>query len=340
MTCLLMKQKRKVKGRTKKISAIADISTGIPIDDSKSVPPAVKPPFGYFGSKQRLAARIANMLPPHNAWVEAFCGSAAVTLCKRPAPIEVINDIDSQIVNFFTQLRENPEALCHAIELTPYAREEYSLSKIVDAKQKPLEQARRFLVASMMTVNGAFGSNQSGQNHSGFSYSQSYARNGVEARVNRWNAVPDRLQKVVSRLKSVRVENRDARELLGMFLKKPATLVYLDPPYFMDRDHGYRMDANEEEFHKELLRLCCRANCMILISGYENPLYASILTKKRGWQRATIETHTRDTKGNDYDRTEILWKNKHFVNAVKKNAVPIRLTSEEKSQNKINPSRK
>jgi hypothetical protein len=39
-----------------------------------------KPPFGYYGAKQRLAAQIIATLPPNNAWVEAFCGSAAITL--------------------------------------------------------------------------------------------------------------------------------------------------------------------------------------------------------------------------------------------------------------------
>ncbi len=302
--------------------------------------PHVKTPFGYFGSKQRLASKIADSLPPHNAWVEAFCGSAAVTLVKKPAPIEIINDLDRQIVNFFQQVRDNSDELCRGIVLTPYAREEFEITRVVDETLSKLEQARRFLVAAMMTVNGAFGSNHSGHRHSGFSYSQSYSRSGIEARVSRWNALPVRLRKVIERLKSVRVENRDARDLVRMFLDRPATLVYLDPPYLMDRDHGYKMDANEEKFHKELLELCCRARCMILISGYGNELYASMLTRKRGWKRAKIETHTRDTLGKEYSRTEVLWKNRAFVKAERTRKVPIRLTAEEKAQNKVNPRRK
>jgi DNA adenine methylase len=335
----LTMQRQNSNGSASKLQA-KDFIVGVPIAGSKAAVPHVKTPFGYFGSKQRLALRIAELLPPHNAWVEAFCGSAAVTLVKKPAPIEIINDIDRQIINFFKQLREKPEDLFETIELTPYAREEFELSKTVDKTQSPLEQARRFLVASMMTVNGAFGSNHSGRNHSGFSYSQSYSRNGLEARVNRWNALPERLKKVVERLKKVRVESRDARELIKMFLDKPATLVYLDPPYLMERDHGYSMDANEQSFHKELLKLCCRARCMVLISSYENELYSSILTRKRGWRRVKIETHTRDTRGKDYSRTEVLWKNKYFLKAAREKKVQIRLTAKEKAQNKINPSRK
>src|ERR1035437_9124735 len=72
-------------------------------------------PFGYYGAKGRLASRIVARLPPHNAWVEAFCGSTALTLAKRPAQIEVINDINGEVVNFFCQLRNNSSRLCRLL---------------------------------------------------------------------------------------------------------------------------------------------------------------------------------------------------------------------------------
>jgi DNA adenine methylase len=296
-------------------------------------------PFGYFGSKQRLAIQIAKLLPLHNAWVEAFCGSAAVTMAKTAAPIEIISDADSQIVNVFRQLRDHHDDLIRLVELTPYSREEFQEAYAKPKTEAKLEEARRFLVASMMTVNGAIGSSGSGKKHSGFSYSQSYARNGQEARVNRWNSLPERLRKVVDRLKQVRIEHKEARDLFRMFLNRPATLVYLDPPYLMERDHGYRIDANNKEFHQELLDLACSAKCMVLFSGYDNSLYREYLTPARGWKRVVIETHTRDTRGKDLSRTEILWKNKYFVKAVETGRVPIRLNSKERANSKINPTR-
>lgn len=313
---------------------------------SRAVRPAntpgrpVRSPFGYFGSKQRLALTIAQMLPPHNAWVEAFCGSAAVTMAKKPAPIEILNDADLQVVNVFRQLREHAAELIRLVELTPYAREEFQAAYRRPNAVNGLEQARRFLVASMMTVNGAMGSNGQGVRHSGFSYSQAYARNGQEARVSRWNSLPERLRSVVQRLKRVRIEHKDARDLLRMFLDRPATLVYLDPPYLMDRDTKYKVDANEKAFHEDLLELCCRAKCMVLVSCYDNPLYNSFLTKREGWKRTTIKTHTRDTKGKDLVRTEVLWKNRFFVKAVATGRVPIRLTSKELGNHKVNPVRR
>ncbi len=294
----------------------------------------VKPPFAYYGAKQRIASRIISTLPPHNAWVEGFCGSAAITLAKRAVPIEVINDLDGEIVNVFDQLRKRPDELCRAIALTPYARAELERARPRCKSVGKLERARRFLVATMMTVNGTVGSTRAG-----FSYSQSYARDGKEARVCRWYRLPERLAAVVERLRTIRIENRDARELLEMFRDRPATLVYLDPPYFVKRDHRYVIDANDREFHEELLEGCCRAKCMILISGYTNDLYDELLSEERGWRKEEIKTHTRDTKGKDYAKTEVLWKNRVFCKAKASGRVPIRLSRKEKSENKINPPR-
>lgn len=303
-------------------------------EESLGAKPA-KAPFGYYGAKLRIARKIVNLLPPHNAWVEGFCGSAAITLAKSPAPIEVINDADGEIVNLFAQLRNNPKRLCRAVALTPYSRAEFELARRRESGLSRLERARRFLVATMMTVNGV-----SGSLRSGFSFSQSYARGNKEARVCRWYNLPERLEAVVERLRGVRVENRDACEIVQMFQDRPATLIYLDPPYFIRRDHKYSIDANNAEFHSNLLDLCQKSRSMILISGYETDLYNKRLTRKNGWTRHRIETHTRDTTGRDFARTEVLWMNAQFVKAKKENKVPIRLRVKERKENKINPPRK
>ena len=78
---------------------------------------------------------------------------------------------------------------------------------------------------------------------------------------------------------------------------------------------------------------------MVLVSGYESPLYRSYLTKHAGWECEKIETHTRDTRGKDLSRTEILWKNKFFVKAARTGRVPIRLSRKEKMNHKVNPVR-
>jgi len=301
------------------------------MDKTKRKPKAA---FSYFGSKHRLALPILKYLPPHNAWVDAFCGSAALTLTKSPAPIEVINDINGEIINFFKQLRNHPKKIYSMLDLTPYAREELSRSRQDRVRISQVERARRFIISSMMSINGIFGDHKGG-----FSYSNSYARNGMEARVNRWNNMPLRLQFVVERLKSVRLDNKDARALLKTFIKRPATLVYLDPPYLAKRSKGYDFDQVDEAFHEELLDMACTAKCMILISGYANPLYKTYLKSKFGWKTIKIAAHTQGSNGKRMERIEYLWQNKYCVKAHRLRRVPIILTKDEKRMGKINPVR-
>ena len=312
-----------------------DFSTPTHDDASLKGKPA-RAPFGYYGAKLRIASQIIKTLPPHNAWVEAFCGSAALTLAKKPVPIEIINDIDGQVINLFEQLRKDSAALCRVIALTPYSRQEFETARKGLKSDDPLESARRFLISTMMTVNGTIGD----QNRCGFSFSDSYSRGGREARVNRWYNLPERLEKVVERLRGIRVEKRDARDLLKMFVDRPATLVYLDPPYYVQRDHQYVIDANDRGFHTELLQLCMSAQCMILLSGYENELYTELLRPEDGWTHRVIETHTRNTTGEDRVRKEILWMNWAFTEAKAAGAVPVTLTEAEKMEHKINPVRR
>ena len=295
----------------------------------------LKPPFGYFGSKNKIALKLCDNLPPHNCWVEAFCGSAALTLAKPATYIEIINDIDNEIVNFFEQLRNNHEELCNQIALTPYASQELLSARSKLDNNCDLERARIFLVQSMMAINGAFGFGKGG-----FSSSNSYTRNQKEARVNRWYNLPKRLEQVVERLRSVRIENRDARHLLKKFLKRPATLMYLDPPYLADRTNGYKVEANNQDFHTELLDLANKAKCMIFISGYENEIYNSILTYENGWTKRNIETNTKGVDGINKARTEVVWMNSHFTKALTNKRVPIRLSKKERQNKKYNPERK
>ena len=48
----------------------------------------------------------------------------------------------------------------------------------------------------MMSINGAFG-----KDSGGFSFTNSYSRNGMEARVSRWHGMPDHIDWVAKRLK-------------------------------------------------------------------------------------------------------------------------------------------
>ncbi|WP_131802248.1 DNA adenine methylase, partial [Parafrankia soli] len=112
----------------------------------------MKPPFPFYGGKGRLAPWIASLLRPHQLYLEPFAGSAAVLFAKEPARHEVINDRDGGVVTFFRVLRDRPDELVRACQLSPYAREEYRAADLT-ADVDDLERARRVFVRATQGFN-------------------------------------------------------------------------------------------------------------------------------------------------------------------------------------------
>ena len=300
-------------------------------DGSAELPRGV---FGYYGSKQRLAKSILKHMPPHHCWVELFGGALALTMAKKPAMIEIANDLDDNIVNVFQQMRDNGNELVKLIELTPYARTELTRARQICDEDNDLERARKFLVQAMMSVNGIVGGNLGG-----FSMSDTFTRENREARVNRWYNYPARLKAVISRLRNTRIENKDGIELLVKYSNRPATLVYIDPPYLANRVAGYKLDASDQDFHERLLSQALRCKCMIMISGYKSKTYTELLDRKGGWRRFELNAVTQSTNGNRLGREEMLWMNKYAEKAWNTDIIGIRLKREEIKNRKVNPPR-
>ena len=293
-----------------------------------------KSAFGYYGSKHRLAKSILKYMPPHHCWVELFGGALAVTMAKNPAMIEIANDLDENIVNAFQQLRDNGDELTKLIELTPYARAELERARQECEEDSDLERARKFLVQAMMSVNGVMAGKRGG-----FSVSDTYTREEREARVNRWYNYPERLKAVTNRLRKVRIENKDGIELLAQYSNKPATLVYIDPPYLADRAVGYNVEASDRDFHERLLNQALICKCMIMISGYKSKTYSKLLEEKGGWHRIELNAVTQTTNGDRLGREEMLWINMAAERAWKTDSVGITLTEKERKDGRVNPPR-
>lgn len=98
-------------------------------------PPLLK----YFGSKWRMADFIIGHFPSHQLYIEPYCGGAAVFLRKWPVQIEDLNDINSDVVNFFDILRSRTAEFASAIELTPFSFEEFQ--RAFEPTDDPFERA-------------------------------------------------------------------------------------------------------------------------------------------------------------------------------------------------------
>lgn len=60
----------------------------------------IKAPFGWIGGKSKFDKDIAKELDSnHTTYVEVFGGALSVLYAKEPSKLEVVNDINSNLVN-------------------------------------------------------------------------------------------------------------------------------------------------------------------------------------------------------------------------------------------------
>jgi len=53
-----------------------------------------------------MVNKLLPLIPKHHTYVEVFGGAANLLLAKEPSAVEVYNDIDSGLVNFFRVIRD------------------------------------------------------------------------------------------------------------------------------------------------------------------------------------------------------------------------------------------
>ena len=69
----------------------------------------LRAPFPYFGGKRDVASLIWQRFGSVKQYIEPFCGSAAVLLgAREPASLEVVNDLNGFIANFWRATKNQP----------------------------------------------------------------------------------------------------------------------------------------------------------------------------------------------------------------------------------------
>ena len=268
--------------------------------------------FPWFGGKTLFLPKILRLLPQHQTYVEVFGGSGALLMAKHPSPVEVYNDLDEGLVNFFRVMRspENSTRLMKLCEMTPYSRSEYIYARD-HWSNEPDEVVKAYLwyLVARWSFSARFGT------MIGFDITAS--ANHMAGRVNKWRSSIKKMPKFTERLLKVQVENRDFRDILKTY-DRSTTLFYLDPPYVPEtrRDGTYVHELTLED-HYELVEILLSLQGMAVLSGYENDVYKPLV--ENNWDRYEYQTWSwadvRDTNNNNPEkhtremRTEVIWTN-------------------------------
>lgn len=255
-----------------------------------------RPLLRYHGGKFMLGPWIISHFPSHRIYTETFGGAASVLLQKPRCYAEVYNDLDSELVNLFTVVRERGPELRQALHFTPYSRFEFDLS--YEVSSDPLEQARRTIVRSLM----GFGSNAHNRAR-GTGFRANSNRSSTTPALD-WRNYPEALAGTIERLRGVILENRDALAIIAQH-DSVETLHYIDPPYPLssrtDSQPDYRHEMTDAD-HKQLASFLKTVAGMVVISGYPGPLYDRLFKRWHRVERQALADGARP-------RIECLWLN-------------------------------
>lgn len=258
----------------------------------------------YYGGKGHSWRQIVSHFPPHHTYVEPFGGAANILLNKEPSAVEVYNDIDSNVVTIFRVLRDHPEELRRALELTPYSREEYVRCLGPMDGLDDVDKARRLIVRYRQVFGGKGQQATPGQ----WGYSVTESSRGMAKAVSCWLSMIDEvLPSVVERFRCVQIENLPWQDIVRRY-DTPETLFYCDPPYMLSTRSGGRGYADEmtTEEHRELAEILNSVRGHVVLSGYASPEYDEWYA---GWGRVEFDVCSivaRDA-GSRTRRTEVLW---------------------------------
>lgn len=258
--------------------------------------------FGYYGGKFSHLDFLLPLLPEDcEHYCEPFGGSAAVLVNRSPSPVETYNDLDSEVVNFFSVLRNQGPRLIKAISLTPFSREELVKACRKEENVSALERARRFYVRARQTRTGLAQTSSEGR----WAHCVLTSRAGMAGAVSRWLGAVEGLPEIVQRLQRVQIENAPAEEIIERYDSRQ-TLFYCDPPY----PHESRGDSKAylhemtNANHERLAKVLHKVKGRVALSGYRCKFLDSLY---QDWER--IDAPKGLCNSTKDERTESLWIN-------------------------------
>jgi DNA adenine methylase len=253
-------------------------------------------------------------------------GAASLFFARQPAPVEVLNDLDGDLVNLFRCLQDKAtfEELKHRIRYTLYARSEFgrALDTLNDESvTAPVGRAWAFFVAKNQGMSGI--ANKISD------WSRVFKScSGCAGTANKWMMRLSMLDDWHLRLLRAQIDSRDALEVIR-YWDTPDAVFYVDPPYHHDTRKTKQVYAAEQNHghHVQLVETLIACKGAVVLSGYDHPVYAPL--EEAGWSATRYETSCHAAgrvRGSELQgegaattkapRIEVVWANPKAADAI------------------------
>ena len=114
------------------------------------------PIIPWMGGKRRLADRLIPLFPPHECYVEVFAGGGALYFLRpQPAPVEVLNDINGDLVTLYRVVQNHLEEFVRQFKWALSSRQIFEWQKMTRPETlTDIQRAARFFYLQHHTFGG------------------------------------------------------------------------------------------------------------------------------------------------------------------------------------------
>jgi DNA adenine methylase len=235
----------------------------------------MRTPISYYGGKQTLSAIILGLIPEHRIYCEPFLGGAAVFFTKKPSKVEIINDTNCELINFYEVLKHDFTSLEKEIAISLHSRKKHHQAQVIYDNPEMFDRVKRAW-AVWMLANSSYGSKLD----SGFGYDR-IGGNSKKLSNKREAFTED----YAIRLQQTQIECCDALRVIRS-RDTPDAFFYIDPPY-VGADQGHYDGYSQEDFDS-LLKLLETIKGKFLLSSFKNNSLNEF-AKRNGWHSAALK---------------------------------------------------
>jgi DNA adenine methylase len=227
--------------------------------DARRQLPLIKWP----GGKRALVGSILQFVPAKfGTFFEPFFGGGAVFFALQPSNA-VLSDANKELINAYTQVRDNPEALAHALKSLKNSERDYYKIRAT-APRTSLHKAARLLYLTRLSFNGIHRVNLRGEFNVPYGYKTHLATIDEE-----------HLYFASSALRGAKLMAGDFEANTRVASK--GDVVYFDPPYTVAHGLNGFVKYNERIFSwsdqerlAEHARTLANRGCRVVVSNADH----------------------------------------------------------------------
>lgn len=234
----------------------------------------MKTPITYYGGKQNMTSIILPLVPKHdtgiNLYCEPFVGGGAIFFAKDRHKVEIINDTNKELINFYKVVQNDFVELEKEIRITLHSRDLHRKASVMYNNPDMFSDIKRawaFWTLAAQSFNSII------DNSFGYDISKSTTSKKIK------NKRESFTEEYAIRMQEVQIECTDALRIIKS-RDTEAAYFYVDPPYY-NADQGHYDGYTLEDF-ENLLKTLSKVKGKFLLSSYPSEILTEF-TNVNSW---------------------------------------------------------